>query len=185
MTTRDTELHLAEWQDRLQEAIDCALDDAALTELRKHLDACALCNAEHEKLVALDARLKSEFAVAPTLSVDFSKQLFARIDEHEQARRAAAKQRAEQEFRSRMRAWQFDWREFWQRHIGNIVAAITVIAALIAGLNSTFESARERLISTFDALPWSSSVFALPAIVVAASASLATLALWWLRAKER
>jgi hypothetical protein len=178
---QDQAEHLAEWQDRLQDAID---GDAS-EELRAHLSVCAICHNQHAKLLALHTQLKTEFANVPALGADFSARVFAKIDSQEQARRVASKQRAEQEFRERMRAFQLDWREILRKHFGNIVAALTVLIALVAGLNSLWTSAREQLHSSIASLPFASNPFALPIAVVIGTASIAAAALWWLRTKAR
>jgi len=185
--------HLSDWRERLQDAID-RLDERrsdfkppvskAEGELRAHLDDCDLCRKEYARLAALHARLKEEFANVPPLHADFSARIFARIDAQEQTRRTAAKQRAEQEFRRRVRAVTLDWRDLWQQHTGNLVAALAVIVALAATFGSAWESVRERLLVALDVVQGAHSVVALPVLLVAASGGVAALALWWLAPKK-
>jgi hypothetical protein len=174
--------HSAEWQDRLQDAIDA--DAHTQTEVQAHLESCAQCRREFAKLTALHAQLQSEFAAAPALSDDFSARVFARIDEYEQSRRDAAKQRAEQEFQRRMRAFHLDWRELWQRHTGNLVAALAVIVALVTASSPMLETLNDRVHNVFAALPEPVGRIALP-ILLAAAASIAMLLLTRTRAKVR
>jgi hypothetical protein len=176
--------HLAEWQDRLHDAIDNALDATAQDELRTHVEGCSLCREEQARLAALHSRLKLEFGSTPALRADFAVGVLARIDEQEQARRAAAKQRAEYEFNNRLHAFDLDWRELWQRHFGSIVAAVAALAAIFAAMGSTWESTRQQLTDGLHLPPWLLHEPAIaPVALTLAAVSIAAATLWWLRTK--
>jgi len=185
--------HAELWQHRLQDSIDRSrrelhdrgVDAQAESELRAHLETCDQCRDEYASLSALHARLATQFAGMPGVGADFSARLFARIDADEDSRRAAAKQRAEREFRRRARAVELNWRELWQRHAGSLIAALAVISALIAALGATWQSLKGQALEVFAFLPWSGNVLALPLTIVAASASIAAISLWWLQTRPR
>ncbi|HYM36639.1 MAG TPA: hypothetical protein VET48_14665 [Steroidobacteraceae bacterium] len=181
MTKQSDADHLIQWQDRIQDAIEGNAD----AELRAHLQTCEICRNHHAKLRSLHAQLATKFANAPSLGADFSASVFAQIDSHEQARRAAAKQRAEQEFQKRVGAFRLDWREIFQRHFGNVVATLTVLVALLAGMSSLWQTARDQLHDSIASLPFASNAFALPIVIVVGTATIATAMLWWLRTKTR
>ncbi len=81
----------------LSALLDGALDPPPAAALREHLEACAVCQAEHAALSALVAAVRSLPRVAPP--VDFTAGVLARIrraeqEDEEQARRARASRAA-------------------------------------------------------------------------------------------
>lgn len=177
--------HLELWRDRLQDLVDGALDEKDSAAVSEHLKTCGDCGREHARLALMDEQLRKAFAVVPDLSVDFSSRVFASIDAAEELRKSAAKQRAEVEFQNRMRAFDLNWQDLWQRHMGSIVAALSVIGALVAVIGSRWNmlsaEAMEKipLHSILQSFAGSALSFAVIPITLSAAA------LWILRTKTR
>lgn len=180
--------HSNQWHDRIQDAIDSApgpVDAKSLDEeLRAHIEGCEHCRNELARLSAMHERLSREFVNAPQLSEDFSARLFARIESTEEQRRAA-KLHAEHEFRRRAGAFDLDWRGFFQRHLGSIVATLTVFGALLAAMSSTLSGAKGWFSTTLSNVPFVSGFVALPLSLAAISASAAGITIWWLQSRTR
>jgi len=174
--------HLDLWRDRLLDAIDAPADAPLQAEVREHVTNCPLCHAEQVKLVALHHTLKSTFADKPVLSADFSARVLAHIESAEQARKAAARARAEVEFRRRVNAVSVDWRELWQRHAGSIVAALTAVFGVAAAFDSLWDAALERVGAATAALPWAADLSPI-AITVVAAVGVGAISFGWLRSK--
>lgn len=176
------------WHDRMQDAIDDAtgpLEAMSLSdELRAHVDGCEPCRSELAKLSAMHERLSREFSTAPELSEGFSARVFARIDSQEEER-LAAKLHAEREFRRRADAFDLDWRGFFQRHLGSIVATLTVFGAVIAAMSSRLSGVKGWFGTALGNAPWISGFIALPLAIAAISASAAGITIWWLQSRTR
>jgi predicted anti-sigma-YlaC factor YlaD len=177
--------HLSQWQDHLQDSLDGALVAAEQAKLDEHLSTCAECRAEQTKLLALHALFERQLGNAPTLSADFSARVLASVDEQEQARRAAAKVRAERDFQKRRQAFELDWRSLWQRHMGSIVAGTTTIAAVAAMLGATWSSLRGQFLSAFPTLASLQSEMPTTVLILAASIAVSATSFWVLRSKGR
>lgn len=182
-TTAD-EPHLAEWIDRLQDAVDGALVPSDLAAVQAHLADCAICRGEHRRLLAIDARLRGEFTAAPAMSADFDRRVLARIDALEHERRALAKQREQQEFEKRLTAIRGGWRQWVRFHLGNVIGVAATIAAVVSALASMWPDANEG-VTGLQPSSWLPQGWSTPATLVAASVIVAAASLIVMRRLER
>jgi hypothetical protein len=182
-TTTD-DLHLALWQDRLQDAVDQALAPSELLAVQTHLAVCAICAKAHSRLLAVDAGLRHEFAAAPKPSVNFDRLLFAAIATAEQDKRATAREQELQEYAARMTRWREGWRELFRFHLGSVIGGIATLGALATAIISAWPTLTRDLAGAQQLawLPqgWTS---ALPTAVIA-SATVAIAAIWITRRLE-
>jgi anti-sigma factor RsiW len=185
MTVSNHSDHSEHWQVRFQDAIDGALDLQTQTELNAQLQSCTSCRDEFAKLQTLHARLTTEFKLTPMLGNSFDATIMGRIDEQEHAKLAAAKQRAEQQFRERMRAFGWSWREISQRYFGSMIAAIAVFIAVAAALGSIWESLRERLAEAITSVPVLQGMGSTTLTIFIAALSVSAASLWLLRTKTQ
>jgi anti-sigma factor RsiW len=177
--------HLEQWVDRLQDSIDGTLDASEQATVSEHLKSCIECSREHAQLMLMDKELKRAFATVPALSPDFSSNVFASIEAADNSRKTVAKQRAELEFQARMRAFGLDWNEIWQRHMGSIVAAVSVIGGLIAALGTVWNGVSTTLIDKFPAIAMLGDSAATGMSIAAIPITLSAAALWILRTRTR
>jgi anti-sigma factor RsiW len=183
-------LHLAQWQDRLQELVDQALAPTETLQLHAHLTSCTMCTREHRRLLAIDAQLKSQFAVTVTPSAKFEQTLFTNIARLEQEQRALAQQREQQEHAARLAQLHVNWRGLWRFQFGNIIAAITTTAAMTTAIVSAWPSmatmSKGLLIGAQQAtwLPQGLHIAA-PITAVMTASLIAAAALWITRSIDR
>ena len=134
MTARTTNPSVAHehelaWNDRLQDWLDGDLDAADAATLQAHLADCAMCRARAEELQALDRSLRS---TAPRLALDdaFDAKVFAQIEAIDDSKRAAARQRVEQELQQNLQALARGWRRAVLFIIPGVVAGVALALAL-------------------------------------------------------
>jgi anti-sigma factor RsiW len=184
-----TDLHLAAWQDRLQDAVDGAPTSEA-AQVHAHITSCALCAAEHRRLLAVDAQLRGEFAGARGPSVNFDQRLFARIAAAEQDERAHARQRELREHQARLAQIRGNWREFSRFQFGNVVGAIATVIAIGAALGSLWPTSiaptvSNRLTQLGNGLPHSFGLSTISIAVILGSITVAGIAMWYAKTSDR
>jgi anti-sigma factor RsiW len=121
--------HELAWNDRLQDWLDGDLDAADTVALQAHISDCALCRARAEELQALDRSLRS---AAPRLALDetFDAKIFAQIEAIDDTKRAAARQRIEQELQQNLQALARGWRRAVWFIVPGVVAGVALAFAL-------------------------------------------------------
>lgn len=121
--------HHIEWNDRLQDWLDGDLDAADAAALQAHMADCASCRARAGQLQELDRSLVS---AAPRLALDdtFDARIFAQIDQIDDAQRAAARRRVEQELQQDLQALARGWRRVLLFTLPGIVAGVALALAL-------------------------------------------------------
>lgn len=127
--------HHLEWNDRLQDWLDGELDAAEAPEFEAHLADCDLCQERLGDFEQLEAQLRQ---AAPTLALDtcFDARIFSQIESVDEARRAAARQRLEQELQSNLHKLSQSWR----RTLAFVIPGIAAGIALAFALTSYFDS---------------------------------------------
>lgn len=134
MTVRNTppatpgEHHL-EWNDRLQDWLDGDLDASDAAPLQAHMADCALCRARAQQLQELDRSLAE---ANPRLALDdtFDARIFTQLDEIDEAQRAAARRRVEQELQQDLQALARGWRRALLFIVPGVVAGIALALTL-------------------------------------------------------
>jgi anti-sigma factor RsiW len=121
--------HELAWNDRLQDWLDGDLDAADTVALQAHISDCALCRARAEELQALDRSLRS---AAPRLALDetFDAKIFAQIEAIDDTKRAAARQRIEQELQQNLQALARGWRRAVWFIVPGVIAGVALAFAL-------------------------------------------------------
>jgi hypothetical protein len=173
--------HLARWQDRLQDAIDQVLSPAEMLQVHTHIAACTVCTRAQRRMLALDQRLRNEFA-APATPESFDQGVFAKITALELDKRAAARQQELQEYEGRLSRLRGGWRELLRFHLGNIIGGLAAAAAVVWGVAASWPTMTSTMTKdlvgaqTFAWLPqgWSN---AFPATVMGAL-GIAAAAIW-------
>ena len=119
--------HHLEWNDRLQDWLDGDLDAADGAALQAHMADCALCRARADELQELDSSLRS---AAPRLALDdaFDAKIFAQLGEIDDAKRAEARRRLEQELQQNLQSLRRGWRR----------ALLFVLPGVVAGVALAF-----------------------------------------------
>src|SRR5262245_28922989 len=97
--------HQREWNDRLQDWLDGEPDAA----FEAHLGGCARCQAQLEKMQALDEALH-EGLPALTPSASFDARLFEKIDEIDEKKQLAARESAQHELQQNLQSLRRGWR---------------------------------------------------------------------------
>lgn len=128
--------HDLEWSERLQDWLDGELAPSEQAAFDAHLATCERCQTQLRKLESLDAALRT---AAPPVSLDssFDARLFAQIDEIDEARRAAARQRVQAEIQAELQVLARNWR----RTLATIIPGIIAGIALAFAFASYFETA--------------------------------------------
>ncbi|HEX7113890.1 MAG TPA: zf-HC2 domain-containing protein [Steroidobacter sp.] len=128
--------HDLDWNEPFQDWLDGELDAEGLARFEAHLEGCAVCQERAEEFRKLDAALE---AALPRLSLDasFDERLFAKLDEVDEAKRAEARRRAQQEFESGMSALARKWRLALGLVIPGAIAGIALAFAVIAWLGDS------------------------------------------------
>jgi len=180
------DLHLAQWQDRIQDSIDGALSAVELAEIHAHLATCVLCATEQKRLLAMDAQMRKAFATAAILPANFDQRLFASIALLEQDKRALARHCEQQEYEAQRVQLRSRWRELVRFHLGNLIGGVVTTSAVIAALVSARPSSFKAWIATQEIawLPhgWNAG---LPLIAMLASFGIAIAAIWITRRIDR
>jgi anti-sigma factor RsiW len=175
-------LHLAQWQERLQDAVDQALSPAEMLQVQAHLTACPICTTAHQQLLAVDQRLRNEFAAPPMPSAHFEQRLFANIAAVELSKRNEARQSEQQAFEVRMARLRGGWRELAHFHLGNVIGCIATVAAVGTAVVSMWPNLTSQVsteLASAEQLAWLPHGWAsfLPTTVIA-SAAIAVAAIW-------
>ncbi len=154
MSETDRE-HLLEWNDRLQDWLDGDLDERNTAALQAHLADCARCRTFAEELRGLDRELHQS---SPSLALDaaFDARIFSQIETFDEAKRAAARKRVEQELQQNLQALSRRWRRTLAMLIPGIVAGIAIAFALTAWLGQS-ELTRHLVMESATGLGWDTS----------------------------
>jgi len=180
------DLHLAQWQDRLQDAIDDALSAVELAQVHAHLATCVLCATEQKHLFAIDAHLRSALANGALPSANFDQRLFASIAVVEKDKRALARHCEQQAYEAQRAQLRSRWRELVRFHLGNLIGGVATMSAVIAALASARPPSFKAWIATQEIawLPhgWNAG---LPLIAMLASFGIAIAAIWITRRIDR
>lgn len=123
--------HQLDWNDRLQDWLDGDIDAADRVAVESHLGGCDICQQQMSALERIDEALFSG-APAPELSAAFDDRLFAQIDAIDETKRAAARQRVEEELQENLRALSRSWRRALAFVIPGVMGGI-VLAFALAG----------------------------------------------------
>lgn len=128
--------HDLEWNDRLQDWLDGDLAPDEATQVEAHVDTCDACQAQLAALKEMDQAL---IAAAPRLKLDesFDARLFAQISSEDEARRAAARERVQQELEAGLASLARDWR----RTLAIVIPGVLAGIALAFGLAEYFGTA--------------------------------------------
>lgn len=126
--TAAQEHHLA-WNDRLQDWLDGDLGATDMAALETHMADCALCRARADELQELDSSLRS---AAPRLALDtaFDARIFAQLDEIDDAKRAEARRRLEQELQQNLQTLARGWRRALLFILPGVVAGVALAFGL-------------------------------------------------------
>jgi anti-sigma factor RsiW len=127
--------HDIEWNDRLQDWLDGDLDAADAAALQAHMTDCAACHARAEELQALDRSLRS---AAPRMALDdsFDAKIFAQLDVIDDAKRAEARRRVEQELQQNLHALARGWRRALLFIVPGVIAGVALAFVLAWWLDS-------------------------------------------------
>lgn len=121
--------HELAWNDRLQDWLDGDLNAADAAGLQAHLADCAMCRARAEELQALDRSLRT---ATPRLALDeaFDAKIFAQIETIDDTKRAAARQRIEQELQQNLQALARGWRRAVWFIVPGVIGGVALAFAL-------------------------------------------------------
>jgi anti-sigma factor RsiW len=127
--------HQLDWNDRLQDWLDGDFSEGG-AEVEKHLMSCEICQEQLAAMQALDTSLVSEL---PQLRLDasFDARVFGQIDKMDEARRAAARQLAEEERRRNLDALARSWRRSLAFVLPGILGGIALAFALAGYLDAS------------------------------------------------
>jgi anti-sigma factor RsiW len=126
--------HQLAWNDRLQDWLDGDLSAADAATLQAHMADCPLCRSRAAELQELDTHLRS---AAPRLALDdaFDARIFAQLDEIDDAKRAEARHRLEQELQDNLQALARGWRRALLFILPGVVAGVALALGLSWWLN--------------------------------------------------
>jgi len=121
--------HELAWNDRLQDWLDGDLNAADAVALQAHMADCAMCRARAEELQALDRSLRT---ATPRLALDeaFDAKIFAQIATIDDSKRAAARQRIEQELQQNLQALARGWRRAVWFIVPGVIGGVALALAL-------------------------------------------------------
>ena len=125
----DPREHHLEWNDRLQDWLDGDVDAADAAALQAHMVDCALCRARAEELQQLDASLRSA-AFCLALDDAFDAKILAELEVIDEAKRAEARRRIEQELQQNLQALAHGWRRALLFIVPGVVAGVALALAL-------------------------------------------------------
>ncbi|MFL6577151.1 MAG: anti-sigma factor family protein [Povalibacter sp.] len=125
--------HQLEWNDQLQDWLD---GDSESAEFEQHLSTCDICQEQLAEMQSLDASLMAA-SPKPTLSASFDARLFEQIETLDESRRAAARQRVEQERQRDLAALSRSWRRTLAFVLPGILGGIALAFALAASLDAS------------------------------------------------
>jgi anti-sigma factor RsiW len=127
--------HSLLWNDRLQDWLDGDVDLNG-AEFESHLAGCERCQQQLAEFELLDGALQKA-APRIALTESFDQRLFEQIDTIDEAQRAAARQRVEQELRDNLRALSRSWRRTLAFVVPGVVAGIALALALTGSFLSS------------------------------------------------
>jgi anti-sigma factor RsiW len=180
------QLHLAQWQDRLNDVVDQALAPPETLQIHAHISNCVTCTREYRRLLDVDARLRKEFSAPVTPSPHFDKHLDAAIARLEQDKRGQARQREKDEYAVRLASLRKRSRELLRFQLGNVIAAIATLAAasttilsMLSPVTTTLTSAVNNDLLAAQHIAWLPQGWSLlPILAVTVSAAIAATAIW-------
>ena len=128
MSMSDPE-HDLQWNERVQDWLDGEPDERERVLIEAHLRSCEWCQQSLNEFETLDAALKQ---ASPKLTLDegFNARLFAQIDQHSEAQRLEARQRAQAEFQAELNALSRNWRRTLTTILPSVIAGIAIAFAL-------------------------------------------------------
>jgi anti-sigma factor RsiW len=128
--------HHLEWNDRLQDWLDGDVDAAESALVERHLADCAICQERLVELEHLDAALRE---AAPRIALDdaFDRRILEQIEAVDEAQRAKARERANQELQQNLRALSRGWRRTLAFVVPGIVAGVAIAFALASWLDDS------------------------------------------------
>jgi anti-sigma factor RsiW len=131
-----TTSHDIQWNDRLQDWLDGDIDAADAAALEAHMADCAACRARADELQALDRSLRS---AAPRLALDdaFDARIFSQLDAFDDAKRAEARSRLEQELQQNLHALARGWRRALLFVVPGVIAGVALAFALAWWLDTS------------------------------------------------
>jgi anti-sigma factor RsiW len=181
------QLHLAQWQHRLNDVVDQTLTPSETLQIHAHISSCVTCTREYRRLLALDALLRKEFATAVSPSCDFDKRLFAGIAQLEHDKRGMARQREKDEHAARLASWRKRSRELFRFQLGNVIAAVATLAAasttvvsMVSPVTTTLTSTVNRDLLTAQQITWLPQGWGLLAVLAVTGASVVAAAAIWI-----
>lgn len=121
--------HHLEWNDRLQDWLDGEIESGDTGVFETHLGDCEICQQRLEQMEDLESALRAA-TPHPVLDSSFDARLFDKIDAFDDAQRAAARERVEQELQQNLRALSRSWKRMLAFTIPGIVGGIAVAFAL-------------------------------------------------------
>ncbi len=121
--------HHLEWNDRLQDWLDDDSEAGERAGFEKHLGDCTICQRRLADLQQLESAL-SAATPRPELDEAFDTRLFAQIESIDDAQRAVARQRIEQELQQNLHALSRSWRRTLAYLIPGIIGGIALAFAL-------------------------------------------------------
>ena len=127
--------HQLDWNDRLQDWLDGDFSESG-AEVEQHLMTCEICQTQLAAMQALDTSLVSELPKAQ-LDASFDARVFEQIDKMDEARRAAARQLAEEERRRNLDALSRSWRRSLAFVLPGILGGIALAFALAGYLDAS------------------------------------------------
>ncbi len=121
--------HELAWNDRLQDWLDGDLSAADAAKLQVHMADCAACRERAEELQELDRQLSS---ATPRMALDaaFDAKIFAQLDVIDEAQRAEARRRLEQELQQNLQALARGWRRALLFIVPGVIAGVALALGL-------------------------------------------------------
>jgi anti-sigma factor RsiW len=127
--------HQLEWNDRLQDWLDGDFSESG-AQFEQHLSTCEICQQQLAEMQTLESSLMSELP-RPELDASFDARVFTQIDTMDEARRAAARQLAEEERRRNLEALGRSWRRSLAFVLPGILGGIALAFALAGYLDAS------------------------------------------------
>lgn len=170
--------HRLEWSDRLQDWLDGDLDERSAAALHAHIAGCAHCQRDAEALRGLDRELRE---ATPALALDaaFDARIFSQIETFDEAKRAAARTRLEQELQQNLQALSRRWRRTLAMLIPGIVAGIAIAFALTTWLGQS-DLTRHLVMESATGLGWDNSSLIQVGVTMLFGAGLGMILARWL-----
>jgi anti-sigma factor RsiW len=128
--------HHLDWNDRLQDWLDRDVEAAEGALVERHLAGCTICQQRLAEFEQLDAALHE---AAPRIALDdaFDRRIFAQIEAVDEASRAQARERAEQELQQNLHALSRGWRRALGFVVPGAIAGVAIAFALATWLDDS------------------------------------------------